>query len=121
MDYKEEEIEVPPLLVYERDPRSGLFKFNPQKSVIPRSALNQLPDEFNRYSQADRDKVMRNIELQEVMDKLIRQFQDRDTKTNILKIQEELDELAAATNPLKKCLSMYKIKEKMDKIENFTL
>jgi hypothetical protein len=72
MDYKEEEIEVPPLLVYEREPRSGLFKFNPQKSVIPRSALNQLPDEFNRYSQADRDKVMRNMALQEVMDKLIR-------------------------------------------------
>ena len=56
-----------------------------------------------------------------MMDKLIRQFQDRDTKANILKIQEELDELAAQTNPLKKCLSMYKIKEKMDKIENFTL
>lgn len=72
MDFKEEEIEMSPFLVYERDPRTGHFKFNLQKSVIPRSALNDLPNEYNRYSQADKDKAMRNIELEDVMKKLIK-------------------------------------------------
>lgn len=64
---------------------------------------------------------MKNIELAETMDRLIKIFRRRDTKGNIKRLQDELDALAAQTNPLKKCLSMYKIKEKMDQIENVTL
>ena len=64
---------------------------------------------------------MKNIALQESMDKLIKMFKKRDTKGNIQRLQEELDALAAQTNPLKKCLSMYKIKEKMDQLENNAL
>jgi len=63
-DIKEEEIEMPPMMIYERDPRSGFFKVNLQKSIIPRSALSQLPDEFYRFSQADRDKFMHNMALE---------------------------------------------------------
>ena len=89
--------------------------------MLPKSALNSLPDEYSKFSQKDKDEIMKNMVMQEDMDKLIKMFKKRDTKGNIQKLQDQLDSLQSQQNPIKKCLSMYKIKEKMDEIQNNTL
>lgn len=48
-EYFEDEDPMP-FLVFERDPKTKDFKANKQKSVLPKNAINQLPDEFNRFS-----------------------------------------------------------------------
>lgn len=58
-----EDLEPLPSMVFEWDPRYREFKANKQKSVLPRSALNSLPDEYSKFSQKDRDEFMKNIAL----------------------------------------------------------
>ncbi len=115
-----EESDPPVFHVFEYDRSVRVFRPNRQHSVIPRAAINFLPEEYSKFSQRDKDEFFKNKQFADIMNRLIHTFQKRDTKGNIMKLQEELDGLAAQTNPLKKCLSMYKIKEKMDKIENNT-
>jgi hypothetical protein len=45
-----EDLEPLPYMVFEWDPRYREFRPNKQKSVLPRSALNQLPDEYNKFT-----------------------------------------------------------------------
>lgn len=114
-----EDKDPPAFTVFDRDPKSGYFRPNKQKSYLPKeSLLSTFPEEFNKFSQKDRKEFYKNKLLQDDMDRILKVFKRRDTKGNIKKLQEELDSLAAQSNPLKKCLSMYKIKEKMDKIES---
>lgn len=94
MEYKEDEDPLP-YMVFERDPRTREFRPNKVKSVLPRSAINFLPDEYQRCSQKDRDEYIKNLAFHDSLEKLIRQLQKRDTKGNIARLQEEFDQLSS--------------------------
>jgi hypothetical protein len=79
-------LEPLPFVVYERDEKTKEFKINKQKSMLSKSAFNSLPDEYNKFSQRDRDEFIKNIELAETMDRLIKFFRSRDTKGNIKRL-----------------------------------
>lgn len=117
----QEDLEPLPVLFFDRDPQTGLFRPNKNRTLLSKASFKESRvTDYSRFSKKDRLEFQKNQDLQYDMEKLIKMLQKRDTRGNIIKLQEELDDLAAQSNPLKKCLSMYKIKEKMDKIETST-
>ena len=74
------------MLYFEKDSKTKEYKANKQLSVLSKASMNQLPDEYNKFSQKDKDDFMKNQMLQETMEKLIGMFRKRDTKGNIQKL-----------------------------------
>lgn len=96
--------------MYEQDDK-GEFRFNRQKSIIPKDAL--ISEHLQKMTPKDRDDFIKTEKATKDMDLLIAKLRKRDTKSNIEAIQEELDRINQANNPIKKSMSMYKIQRKM--------
>lgn len=70
-----EDLDPMPFMVFDRDPKTKEIRANKAKSVIPKSAINQIPEEFSSYNQRDKDKYVKNQMMQETMENLIKMFQ----------------------------------------------
>ena len=106
-----EDTEPACICLYERDSRTGEFKLDKMRNIVPKVQPN------DNMSQKEREEERRNERAKAAMEGLIALLRKRDTAGNIEKLQTELEQLAKMNNPLKKCLSMYKIKQKMDRLQ----
>lgn len=79
-----EDMEPSPFMIFDRDPKTGVFRPNKQRSYLPKGTVSTVyPEELSRFSQKDRKEFFKNKELQNDMERLIRMFRRRDTKGNI--------------------------------------